>query len=62
MNWSNFVTVSSIWILNTRNGGNDIKIHAKGMFLGSILCSRFMNALTLIHTIWAILRSQNSME
>jgi hypothetical protein len=34
MNWPKLVIVSSIRILNVGNGGDAIKIHAKGMFLG----------------------------
>jgi hypothetical protein len=50
MSWPNFIMVSSIWILNIGNGGNGIKNHAKGMWLGHNLLQKFMNALTLTPT------------
>jgi hypothetical protein len=34
MIWKNFIMISYIWILNVGNGGNGIKIHARGMLLG----------------------------
>jgi hypothetical protein len=52
MIFPNFIMVSSIWILDVGNGGNDIQIHAKGMLLGHSLLSIFMNSLTPTHTIW----------
>jgi hypothetical protein len=51
MSWPNFVMLFSIWILNAGNGGNGVKMHAKGMFLGPSLLQIFMNALTLTPTI-----------
>jgi hypothetical protein len=45
------VMVFSIWILNTRNGGNGVERHAKSIFLGKNLMQSFMNALTLTPTI-----------
>jgi hypothetical protein len=54
MIWPSFIMVSSIWILNTGNGGNGVKIYAKGMFLGNSFLLMFMITLTLTPTIWAI--------
>jgi hypothetical protein len=51
MSWKKNVMMSSIWILNAENVGNGVKIHAKGMLLGHILWSKFMNALTPTQTI-----------
>jgi hypothetical protein len=52
--WPNFVTVSSIWILNIGNGVNGIENHAKDMYPGNNLWLKFMTALTLIHTPWVV--------
>jgi hypothetical protein len=45
MSWPNSVMVFSIWILNIGNGGNGVKRHAKGMWLGHSLLQRFMTTL-----------------
>jgi hypothetical protein len=50
----NFVTMSSIWILNIGNGGNGIANHSKDMKLGPSLWLNFMTTLTLIHSPWTV--------
>jgi hypothetical protein len=51
MSWKKIGMVFSIYILNVGNGGNGIKMCAKGMFPGHNLLQRFMNALTQKPTI-----------
>jgi hypothetical protein len=46
MCWPKSVMVFSIWILNVGNGGNGVKIHAKGMWLGNSLLWSLMSGLT----------------
>jgi hypothetical protein len=40
--------------LNDGNGGNGVKIHTEGIFLGPNLLQTFMNTLTQTHIIWVI--------
>jgi hypothetical protein len=53
--------VFSIQILNSSNDGNNVKMYARGMFLGPNLLHGFMNSLTLKPTIHVVLPSSNSM-
>jgi hypothetical protein len=57
MSWTNFIMVFSIWIIKFGNGGNDVKMHVKRMFLGPSLLWSFMNALTLKPAIYVFLAS-----
>jgi hypothetical protein len=41
--WPNFITMSSIWILNASNVGNGVKLHAKGMLSGHSLLDMKIN-------------------
>jgi hypothetical protein len=51
VSWKNFVMLFSIWIFNNFNGGNGVKMHAMGMFLGPNLLQISMNDLTLTPNI-----------
>jgi hypothetical protein len=54
MSWKNFVMPFYIWILDAINGGNGMKIQARGMLHGPILLLKSMNVLTLTPTIYVV--------
>jgi hypothetical protein len=51
MSWTNFVMLFSICIMNVDNGGNGVKMNARGMLCQPNLLQSSMTSLTMTHVV-----------